>query len=95
MTSTEGTVLLIEKVKVSRKKKGLPDTERMDLILLPENREKPCRFQVRRECYSLLEGIEPKDKVEVYYVMELNEIERNGEKKRFDNNILENIKKVV
>ncbi|WP_440881430.1 hypothetical protein [Tenacibaculum sp. C7A-26P2] len=95
MTSTEGTVLLIEKVKVSRKKKGLPDTERMDLILLPENREKPCRFQVRREFYSLLEGIEPKDKVEVYYIMELNEIERNGEKKRFDNNILENIKKVV
>ncbi len=94
MTSVTGTILIIERVKVSRKSKGLPDTERIDLILLPEKRNKPCRFQVRKDKQSLLNGFELKDKVEVLFSMELKEVERSGTTHRFDNNILESIEKL-
>ncbi|CAL2084877.1 hypothetical protein [Tenacibaculum sp. 190524A02b] len=89
-----GTVLLIDKIPISRKNKGLPDTQRIDLILLPDNRHKPCRFQVRLDKYNVLTGIMEKDRVEVTYMMEMNEIDRNGTKIRFDNNILEGIRRL-
>ena len=94
MASTEGTVITIQKVNVSRRNKGLPDTERIDLIILPKNRDKPCRYQVRKDMFRDICHITEKDKVEVFFFSELNEIERDGQVLRFDNNILEAIRKV-
>ncbi|AUC15446.1 hypothetical protein BTO06_09965 [Tenacibaculum sp. SZ-18] len=92
MPSTSAIVLKKEKISIVRGK-GLPNTERIDLIVMPEGQTKACRFQVRKDKYSLLENINVKDFILIHFIMEFNEVLRSGENRRFDNNILIGLEK--
>lgn len=82
--NVEGIVLKIDKI----------ESKRIDLILIQENKSKPCRVQVRKEMFSQLDKIKPEDKVSVSFNLELNEIYRGGIIHRFDNAIAQKIEKI-
>jgi hypothetical protein len=92
--SIKGTILQIETVQVTKRKKNLPDTERVDLIIQPIGSIKPARFQVRKSKMILVQGLKVNDDIEVFFSLEFNEVPRDSQIQRFDNVIFDSVKKL-
>ncbi|CAL2056091.1 hypothetical protein [Tenacibaculum sp. 190524A05c] len=67
---------------------------RTDLLMIEAGKSDVTRIQVRPFKFKLIEGIQVKDMIEVEFTASFREVIRKGKTHRFDNNILDNVKKI-